>query len=138
VGRADDRGGNRIPVRLGKQQTNLHAVWDADRLHIRGDLSPRAWARSQPAPDATAIWRQQLASPLDWARESQALRPRVYAFERDGKGPFQLPSSYLDEVRALATERLQIAGVRLAGRLNAAFRAPTGCAGEVASRQPTH
>jgi len=134
VGREDDRGGNRIPVRIGKRTTNLHAVWDADLLRIPGDAGPRAWARRRPAPDAATILELQRATPLDWARESQALRPRVYAFGRDGKGPFPLPPAYLDGVRALAGERLETAGVRLAGRLNAAFRAPAGCAGEVASR----
>lgn len=134
VGREDDRGGNRIPVLVGKRTTNLHAVWDADLLRMTGDLGPRAWARRQPVPDTATVLRQQRASPLDWARESRALRPRVYAFNRDGKGPYFLPPSYLDGVRALADERLQLAGVRLAGRLNAAFGARAGCAGEVASR----
>ncbi|TFG82499.1 MAG: hypothetical protein E4H19_13005 [Chromatiales bacterium] len=138
VGREGDRGGNRIPVRVGKRTTNLHAVWDADLLRLAGSLGPSQWVRRQPIPGAAEVLRLQQAHPLDWARESQALRPRVYAFARDGEGPFSLPSGYLDEARALAGERLQIAGIRLAGRLNAAFRGPGGCAGEVASGEPTH
>ncbi len=134
VGREDDRGGNRIPVRIGKRDTNLHAVWDAELLRIAGARGPREWVRRKPIPGAAQVVRQQRATPLDWARESQALRPRVYAFDRDGDGPFSLPSGYLDAARALVEERLQIAGVRLAGRLNAALGAPAGCAGEVASR----
>jgi len=49
-----------------------------------------------------------------------------------------LSPGYLDGARALAAERLQTAGIRLAGRLNAAFQGPGGCDSEVASRQPTH
>jgi hypothetical protein len=134
VGRESDRGGNRIPVRVGKRKTSLHAVWDADVLRITGAQGPREWASRQPVAPAADVRRQQRAGPLDWARESQALRPLVYAFDREGEGPYSLPESYLAEARGLAGERLQIAGIRLAGRLNAAFRAPAGCAGEVASR----
>ncbi len=138
VGREGDRGGNRIAVRVGKRQTNLHAVWDADLLQIAGDFGPREWARRQPIPGTAEVLRQQRANPLDWARESQALRPRVYAFDRAGEEPFSLPAAYVDAARVLAEERLKIAGIRLAGRLNAAFPGPGGCTSEVASRWPTH
>jgi hypothetical protein len=134
VGRESDRGGNLIPVRVGKRKTNLHAVWDADLLRIAGAPGPREWVRRQPIPGGAEVLRQQRASPLDWAKESQALRPSVYAFDRAGKGPFPLAPDYLDAARALAAERLLTAGIRLAGRLNAAFQGPGGCDGEVASR----
>ncbi|MDH4022851.1 MAG: S1/P1 nuclease [Gammaproteobacteria bacterium] len=134
VGRAGDRGGNLIPVRVGKRKTNLHAVWDADLLRIAGVLGPREWVRRQPVAGAAEVLRLQRAKALEWAGESQALRPRVYAFDRDGEGPFPLSPGYLDTARALAAERLQTAGIRLAGRLNAAFAGPGGCDSEVASR----
>jgi hypothetical protein len=134
VGRASDRGGNLIPVRVGKRKTNLHAVWDADLLRIAGAPGPREWVRRQPVAGAAEVLRLQRAKALDWARESQALRPRVYAFDRHAEGPFPLSPGYLDAARALAAERLQTAGIRLAGRLNAVFAGPGGCASEVASR----
>jgi len=134
VGRAGDRGGNEIPVRIGKRKTNLHAVWDAELLRITGSLGPRQWVHRQPLTDAAEVLRRQQAGPLDWARESQALRPRVYAFDRDGEAPYSLSPDYLEGARELVAERLQVAGIRLAGRLNAAFPGPGGCRPEVASR----
>jgi len=134
VGRAGDRGGNEIPVLIGKRKSNLHAVWDAELLKISGSLGPREWAYRQPLTDAAEVLRRQRDAPLDWARESQALRPRVYAFDLDGEGPYSLSPGYLEGARALVAERLQLAGIRLAGRLNAAFLGPGGCPGEVASR----
>jgi hypothetical protein len=138
VGRAADRGGNEIPVLIGKRRTNLHAVWDAELLRIPGSRGSRDWARRQPLAGVADVRDWQRALPLDWARESQALRPRVYAFDRDGQGPYALSSGYLDGARALVAERLEAAGIRLAGRLNAAFAGPGGCPGEVASRQASH
>lgn len=134
VGRKGDRGGNRIPVRVGARSTNLHAVWDAEVLRISGSRNPRDWVRLQAAPSAADVGRWQRDRPLAWAMESQGLRTRVYAFDRAGGEPFALAPDYLEAARALTRERLKIAGVRLAGRLNAAFAAPTGCSGEVASR----
>ena len=88
---------------------------------------PPAWPQcsrnSAPAADR----------PLDWAAESQALRPRVYAFDRNGKGPFPLPPGYLDGAgtggRAIAACRCPACRASQCG-----IRSRAGCAGEVASR----
>lgn len=141
VGRAGDRGGNRIPVTVNGSHSNLHEVWDGGPLRRSTDPSPRTRVRRLPIAPADVISQWQQAPPLDWARESQALRPQVYAFSgafsRRGAGPFSLPESYLEAARALVDQRLHRAGVRLAGRLNGLFGGPPGitgaCADEVAS-----
>lgn len=143
VGRAADRGGNRIPVSVSGRLSNLHEVWDGGPLRRSTDPSPRDRVRRLPLAPAQVISQWQQAVPLDWARESQALRPQVYAFggafSRRGAGPFALPESYLEAARTLLDQRLHSAGVRLAGRLNALFAGSTGvagaCAGEVASER---
>jgi hypothetical protein len=127
VGRAGDRGGNLVPVRVAGRETNLHAVWDGEPLRLPGQPSPRDRAGALQLPPAAARARWQRASPLDWARESQALRPVVYGFAAAGAAPPDLPPAYLDRARAVTDERLLKAGVRLAGRLNVLLGAPAGC-----------
>ncbi len=127
VGRKGDRGGNLVPILLAGRETNLHAVWDGEPLRRTGDLSPGEQARRLPLPSPLEVSRWQKAGPLAWARESQALRPRVYAFAQQGTGPAVLSAAYLEDARTLVDQRLQEAGVRLAGRLNALLGPKEGC-----------
>lgn len=134
VGRAEDRGGNLIPVLAGARETNLHALWDGEPLRLPGGPGPRDRARSLPGPAPDEARRWQAASPTDWARESQALRRQVYGFRR-GRDPTVLPAAYLAAARSTVDRRLVQAGVRLAGRLNAVLGPGSLCPGEVASGQ---
>ncbi len=135
VGRASDRGGNLIPVVLAGRQTNLHAVWDGELLPSPGSRNPRERALLLPAPAAADLRRWRLASPGDWARESQALRPRVYGYPAPREGlPVVLGAAYLEQARGIVDQRLLMAGVRLAGRLNAILGGSGECRAGVASR----
>ncbi len=134
VGRAEDRGGNLVPVLVDGRETNLHALWDGEPLRLPGGPGPRDRARSLPGPDPDEARRWQAASPVDWARESQALRRQVYGF-RQGRAPVVLPAAYVAEARTTVDRRLVQAGVRLAGRLNAVLGPAGPCPGEVASRR---
>jgi len=128
VGRAEDRGGNLIPVLAEGRETNLHALWDGESLQDQAAGGPRARARSLPRPRAADVTAWQAASPLDWARESRDLRPRVYGFGPGGP-PVVLTPAYLADARATVDRRLVEAGVRLAGRLNALVGPGAGCPG---------
>jgi hypothetical protein len=132
VGRAADRGGNTIDVRVAGRKTNLHRVWDAQAL-LRGarsgDKGYDRQLRGLIELTAARVRVLQSAGALEWARESQALRPRVYA---TGSPPGSLMSGAVIELddsylaRALETDRLRLseAGVRLAGRINGIFCPP--------------
>ncbi len=147
VGRAADRGGNRIPVRLangsGKQMLNLHQVWDGQWLWAKGASGPRVVAGQLPLRSRRTVRRWQAGTVLDWAQESLALRARIYRFEAPEPGaggsaaPIVLSPAYLEDTRAVLNKRLELAGVRVAGRLDAALGAPPGCQPEVASRHAT-
>lgn len=136
VGRAADRGGNLVPVLVDGRESNLHALWDGEPLRLPGGPGPRERARSLPWPAAADLARWQQARPLDWARESQALRRQVYRFPQ-GTPPAPLPAAYVAAARSTVDRRLVQAGVRLAGRLNAALGPAGGCPAEVASGHPT-
>jgi hypothetical protein len=126
VGRAEDRGGNRIAVRVGERNTNLHAVWDAQAL-LKDERKARGSTRDQQVEALIVRTRGrvdalQADSPLDWARESQALRATVYAFQApEGAATAGLDSAYLAVASDLVHSRLSAAGVRLAARINRIF-----------------
>lgn len=115
VGRAEDRGGNTIEVTWFGQPSNLHRVWDS-QIISRRRIRFQRWAASleRPSPSQVAAWTD--SGPLDWAAESQALRPQVY---RIGDG--NLGERYDRENLPIVRKRLLQAGVRLAAFLEKAL-----------------
>jgi len=126
VGRAEDRGGNRIAVRVGKRTTNLHAVWDAEAL-LKDERKKRGLTRDQQAQELVVRTQGRVVAfqadpPLEWARESLALRALVYAFPApEGDAAVRLEGEYLAVATDIVHSRLSAAGVRLAGRINRIF-----------------
>ncbi len=128
VGRAEDRGGNRIDVVVEGKRTNLHALWDAELL-LRRDRRARGYtvadqARTLRALTAQDVGALQRAEALDWARESKAVRPYVYGFARSGAGPVAPDDAYLATAAEISMLRLSQSAVRLAGVLNELFCSP--------------
>ncbi|MEZ5364612.1 MAG: S1/P1 nuclease [Bryobacterales bacterium] len=116
VGRAEDRGGNLIEVDWFGRRSNLHRVWDSDII-AQQRISFTRWAASlpRPTPEQAALWAK--SKPLDWAVESQRLRPAVYRI-RDGK----LGQPYYADSLPIVRERLTQASVRLAALLEQSLR----------------
>ncbi len=121
VGRESDRGGNTIDVDPGTGGTvNLHRFWDTDAVALSG-LAVEDYVQSIAGLiEANArAWEQDTL--MDWARESQALRPDVYDF--GGRGN-RLRSDYLENSERITRLRLAQAGVRLAAEVNRALCGP--------------
>ena len=118
VGRESDRGGNRVEVDPGTgNSVNLHRFWDTEAVELSG-LSPAEYARSLSGliDENAEAWSQDTL--MDWARESQALRPDVYDFgDRDNP----LSREYLENTERITRLRLAQAGVRLAAEINRAL-----------------
>jgi hypothetical protein len=120
VGRADDRGGNTIDVRLRGERMNLHRVWDSGAFD-RSSAPLADYARAlADSIDESDTMRRESASidPRRWAAESLALRETVYDFDRRSG---ELPDRYLDALERVTRERLTLAAARLAAMLNDAF-----------------
>lgn len=126
VGRAEDRGGNGIAVVLGSKRSTLHGLWDAQAL-LKADRRTRDYRvadqalaiRTLTAGDVAGLQR---APVIEWARESQQLRPNVYQFTPDPDGgPFRPDAAYLAAAREITLLRLGQAAVRLAGLLNGVY-----------------
>ncbi|HEY8519924.1 MAG TPA: S1/P1 nuclease [Gammaproteobacteria bacterium] len=114
VGREEDRGGNRVEVRYGRTEVNLHRFWDTDVIR-RSGLSDAAYARELAAL-VRAARGEPPGTPRDWAAESLALRETVYSFDARSR---VLDRAYLERADQVTRRRLAQAGVRLAHTLNA-------------------
>jgi hypothetical protein len=113
VGRGDDRGGNDVLVLWFDEPSNLHAVWDDGMIdHTRLSYTEMVAFLDHATPEEIADWQD--SGVLDWARESMALRERVYDV-----GDRRLGWRYSYEHLPVVERRLLQAGIRLAGLLEA-------------------
>lgn len=128
-----DRGGNQFQISLrtsiqpegfalkqyvnGVQGTNLHSVWDFYILANRKlDLNAYV-AALQAAPSPTAATEARASdAPLQWAEESCKLTETAGLYPPDNK--HTMTSHYLEQMRPLAEQRIQIGAIRLADLLN--------------------
>lgn len=137
VGRENDRGGNQCVLAGGKQAGNLHFVWDTKILESMG-LQGYEMARRLALVSPQQVQQLQKGSFDTWAAESMVLREeRVYPAGKGGSNdrspmcakagtaahtmPMDLPNGYLQGNQDVIRDRLQAAGVRLAGVLNRIF-----------------
>lgn len=116
VGRASDRGGNAIELRVGGAPTNLHRFWDTDAIELAGMPSERYLELVASRVDLGAV--EAAFDPRAWAEESLALRAEVYDFDRRGR---TLTGPYIDFAIRTTEERLALAAARLAATLNGLF-----------------
>jgi hypothetical protein len=119
VGLAEDRGGNSIRVKWFKTETNLHSIWDEDLIDFE-KLSFTEYANYLNHFTKDEKKEFQSGSFMDWAKESQDLRPEVYDFGGASES-LNLGYEYNYKVKPLIELRLKQAGIRLAFKLNKIF-----------------
>lgn len=116
-----DAGGNFVGVCNPQCGGNLHSFWDGQLGPSSDMMTVAKIAVTLPPPNAL------LAAQLDvnvWIGESFKLA-RMVAYAPPigaGSGPFPLNSKYRADANRIARERISLAGVRLAGILNAALK----------------
>jgi hypothetical protein len=122
VGLAEDRGGNTIKVKWFKTETNLHSIWDEDLVDFE-KLSFTEYASylNHFSKDEKKDWEK--GSFIDWSKESQDLRPKVYDLPepKSEKEPINLSYEYNYKVKPIIELRLKQAGLRLSYVLNKIF-----------------
>lgn len=116
VGRRDDRGGNDIKVDWFREPSNLHRVWDSAMIE-RQQLSYSEYAAFLDTVAAKKIKQWQSANYLDYAKESKQLRAQVYNLSELSKLSYDYNYKNINTLN----QRMQQAGIRLAGKLNAIF-----------------
>ena len=113
VGNGEDKGGNDVKLDYFWKSSNLHRVWDSGIIDgTQYSYSEYSEWIGHSTKDQVSAW--QSSSVLDWAYESKSYRNQVYDFPEDKK----LSYRYDYDNIYLVNQRLNQAGIRLAGVLN--------------------
>jgi hypothetical protein len=115
AGHAEDKGGNDIKLKYRGKDTNLHSLWDSGLIDYQG-LSYTEMASQYDGPIRRRQVREwQAAAPETWFWESYQASEKVY-----GSAPASgdVDYNYYPAHSELMKQRIQQAGVRLAGLLN--------------------
>lgn len=136
VSHAEDKGGNTIQVNFLGRGTNLHSLWDTRLLeHDASDASTLAAKYDHPTEAQIKKWQSD--PQIIWAWESYLISTKLYE-EIDGLNSKNLDESYYDDHIGIVRQRIEQAGIRLAGLLNTLFaQAPvTGTTTNKTSQTP--
>jgi len=121
VSRAEDRGGNNIKLTFENQYTSLHEIWDTNLLEKDG-LNYKKLAEQYDHPTDIQVSKWQRDPVIIWIWESYQISSILYA-ETDTLKGSELGKSYYDTHIPVVRLRIEKAGIRLAGVLNAIFKA---------------
>ena len=131
VSRAEDKGGNSIQVRYDGKGTNLHSLWDTKMLEHAG-LSETQLASQFDKATAQQIAKWQSDPQINWAWESYQVSSQLYGeIERHGTN---IDEAYYKSHISIVENRIEKAGIRLAGVLNAIFSKTAAIAAEPVKR----
>lgn len=116
VGLEEDRGGNMIKVKWFRTETNLHSVWDEDIIDFEKlSFTEYSTYLNHFSSEDKKEWEK--GQYIDWARESQELRPKVYDLPENKS----LSYEYGYKAKPIVEQRLRQGGLRLALVLNHIF-----------------
>ena len=119
TGRAEDQGGNKIKVTFRGKETNLHSLWDSGLIDYQGLTYTEMGYEYNKGLSASQIRRWQHDPLPQWLFESYQAAERLYA-EAEKSPDFDY--RYYPEHADLLKQRIQQAGIRLAGVLNEALK----------------
>ncbi len=115
AGHAEDKGGNDIKLKYRGKDTNLHSLWDSGLIDYQG-LTYMEMASQYDHKLAQRQVREWQASPLEsWFWESYQASEQIY---RETPADGEVDYKYYPAHSELMKQRIQQAGVRLAGLLN--------------------
>jgi S1/P1 Nuclease len=120
VSREEDKGGNTIQLNYDGNGTNLHALWDSKLIDHQG-LTYEQMAEKYDHATAAQIKQWQNEPLMEWIWESYQASSRLYA-EVDAMKSRSIDDSYYDAHIAIVQDRIEKAGIRLAGVLNEIFK----------------
>jgi hypothetical protein len=112
VGARNDQGGNKVEVFWFGAPSNLHSVWDG-ALIKNAELSFSELAEAVDSATADEVKAWQGTTPLEWADESREMGQHAYP-----TGDVHLSYPYVFQHWPEVEQRIQRAGVRLAGLIN--------------------
>lgn len=119
VSREEDQGGNKIQVNYDGKGTNLHALWDSRLLEHEG-LNEEQLADRVDKATALQVKTWQNDPVIEWMWESYQISSTLYA-EVDKMTNRTISDDYYRSHIPIVEDRLEKAGIRLAGLLNQVF-----------------
>jgi hypothetical protein len=120
VSREEDKGGNTIQLNYEGQGTNLHAVWDSKLIDHEGlDYEQLAHKVDQATPAQITQWQSDPV--VKWLWESYEVSSKLYS-EVDAMKSRAIGQEYYEAHIDIIGQRLEQAGIRLAGVLNSLFK----------------
>jgi len=123
ISRKEDKGGNTIQLRFEDKGTNLHSLWDSKLIdHENSADIAKDYDTATPAE----IRKWQSDSPMEWIWESYQISSQLYAEIKPGQN---IDEAYYKKYIPVIRQRIDQAGIRLAGELNKLFNneaAPKG------------
>jgi hypothetical protein len=119
VSREEDKGGNTIQLNYDGNGTNLHALWDSKLIDHQG-LTYEQMAEKYDHATPAQIKQWQNEPLIQWIWESYQASSKLYA-EVDAMKSRAIDDSYYQAHIAIVEDRIEKAGIRLAGVLNEVF-----------------
>ncbi|MBC6110874.1 S1/P1 nuclease [Pedobacter fastidiosus] len=117
ISRAEDKGGNTIQVQFMGKGTNLHSLWDSKLIDYQ-NLTVEQMAENDSVSNRQ-IRKWQRAKPMQWIYESYQISSQIYASAPTGS---ILGEEYYKANIGIVNQRMEMAGIRLAGVLNKLFK----------------
>lgn len=119
VSRSEDKGGNTIQLQFDGRGTNLHSLWDSKLISKEGKTFEQM-AIDYDKATSRQIKQWQSDDMIKWLFESYQISTKLYTeIEQNNK----LDDSYYRSHISIVNERIEMAGIRLAGLLNKIFAA---------------
>jgi len=119
VSNAEDKGGNTIEVTYNGNESNLHSVWDSELIEQDGnDYNKLADKYDHAAADEIKKWQSDPV--IDWAWESYQISSQLYSEVNKPSGA-SMGNEYYNAHIGIVQQRIEKAGIRLAGLLNQVF-----------------
>lgn len=109
AGWGEDRGGNSYQLQAFMRGSNLHAFWDSGMIR---------YFKEQDAGWADTVLKQSGQTAKSWQPKDAAQESCQVVREDSFYPPRTVGSDYADQYRATLTQRLTVAGQRLATLLN--------------------
>ncbi len=119
VGRFEDDGGSDIKVDIEANHQSLHHVWDTYLLEHQG-LGYEQLAEKYDHATTQQIKEWQSDPLMKWLWESYGISTQIYS-QMDTMKTRNLDSGYYKANIGIINDRLEKAGIRLAGVLNKLF-----------------
>lgn len=119
TGRLSDLGGNRRPVKVFNNDTNLHSAWDSAIVEATHKWSYTEWQQQIDRVSGTEAEQIAAGELTDWLLETHAICEQVYAESPEGT---VISYDYIDKYTPVIERQFLRGGLRLARLLNEIYK----------------